>query len=153
MRTRDGAPSTASKAHPGTVVGAECERLAAGFGAVLKAERAARGWSRAELAASAGVAVLTVARLERGQRRPSTSMTWRLARALRDRSALREQVALDARLQATAGTSLRQFNTRTHARRARVAAELAAERSLPVTGADDFTALCLTYMTTGRRNE
>jgi hypothetical protein len=76
-------------------------------------------------------------------------MTWKLARALRVDSAVWEQVALDARLQIVAGASLRKFSTRTHKRRARIAAELIARNEMVITNADDFTSVTMSYLATG----
>jgi transcriptional regulator with XRE-family HTH domain len=113
------------------------------------AERRGRGWTQAQLAEQAGVSRATVERLERGARRPSAGMSWRLARALRNTSTMRDQVALDARLRMVAGASLRQFNTRPHRRRARMEAELAKGSGVPVTDADDFGAFTSALLALG----
>jgi transcriptional regulator with XRE-family HTH domain len=73
----------------------ERELLAAGLGALLAAERRARGWSVRELAAAGGCAHTTVLRLESGHRRPRPALLRSLADALAaDRAdALAEQLA------------------------------------------------------------
>ena len=72
-------------------------------------------------------------------------MCWRLARALRRGSDLKAAVALDLRLRACAGSSLRTFSERTRRRRERLAVELLAA-GMPVTEADEFTALTLAML-------
>jgi len=91
------------------------------------------------------VSRLTIARLETAARRPTTSTTWRIAKALRPRGTLHDQVAVDERLRAAAGASLRDYSRRPHAARERVRAELLAEAAgaLVVTEADTFGALIL----------
>ncbi len=129
----------------GVVVTEERRRLAAGFGLLLRQERRAAGLSQPALAAWAGVAECTVTRLERGVQRPTTTTTWALARALRLGLDERAALALDLRLRAAAGPSLRTFSTRTHRCRERPPAELLAD-GLPVVGADDFTAVTLSML-------
>lgn len=140
------APSAAPDRR-GVVTGTERVRLAAGFGAVLRAERLAAGLTQAALAARAGLARSTAERLERGAQRPSTGSTWRLARALR--SDERARVALDLRLREAAGPSLREFSARARLRRDRIAAELLAEHIMPVAVEDDFGALVAAMLVTG----
>jgi len=91
------------------------------------------------------VSRLTIARLETAARRPTTSTTWRIAKALRPRGTLHDQVAVDERLRVAAGGSLRDYSRRPHAARERVRAELLAEAAgaLVVTEADTFGALIL----------
>jgi len=99
------------------------------------------------LADAAGLDRRTVDRLENGQRRPSTVSCWRIARALRPRvtCTLRDAVALDERLRRAAGRSLVHANTRPHAARERVRAELLAEAAggPVVTEIDTFGAVLL----------
>ena len=92
-----------------------------------------------------GVSRLTIARLETATRRPSTTSVWRIAKALRPRGTLHDQVAVDERLRVAAGASLRDYSRRPHAARERVRAELLAEAAgaLVVTEADTFGALIL----------
>jgi len=91
------------------------------------------------------VSRLTIARLETAARRPTTSTTWRIAKALRPRGTLHDQVAVDERLRAAAGASLRDYSRRPHAARERVRAELLAEAAgaLVVTEADTFGAVLI----------
>lgn len=57
----------------------------------LRALRAARGWSRAELARRSGVSATAIGRIERGERRPINGTVQALANALDVRPvALRE---------------------------------------------------------------
>ena len=120
-------------------------RLRSGFGAVLRVERGRS--SQAQLADAAGLDRRTVDRLENGQRRPSTVSIWRISRALRPRvtCTLRDAVALDERLRRAAGHSLVHANTRPHAARERVRAELLAEAGggPVVTEIDTFGAALL----------
>ncbi|SFO34939.1 Helix-turn-helix [Pseudonocardia ammonioxydans] len=110
----------------GEVPAAERSALRAGFGSVLAAERAALGWTGADLAHRVDAHPSTVRRLESGHRRPTTSMVWRLARALRPRGTIRDRVAVDQRLRAAAGGLLVVSETRPNRRRERVRAELEA---------------------------
>ncbi|MCA1676839.1 MAG: hypothetical protein LC799_33240 [Actinobacteria bacterium] len=79
-----------------------------------------------------------IVRLETAARRPTTTTTWRIAKALRPRGTLHDQVAVDERLRVAAGASLRDYSRRPHAARERVRAELLAEAAgaLVVTEAD-----------------
>jgi transcriptional regulator with XRE-family HTH domain len=131
------------------VSGDERGRLAAGFGAVLRVERAAAGLTQVALAERAGLAERTVQRLESGAQRPSTGSTWRVAKALRPGGDLRAQVALDLRLRLAAGRSLRDFSRRVHRKREAIAAELMALGEPPLTDADDFTGFVATLLATG----
>jgi len=110
----------------GEVPPAERVRLAR-FGVVLRAERGAARLTQAELAARAGVSRLTIVRLETAARRPTTTTTWRIAKALRPRGTRHDQVAVDERLRVAAGASLRDYSRRPHARREAVRRELLAE--------------------------
>jgi len=118
-------------------------RLTSGFGMVLRLERG--HWTQQQLADAAGLDRRTIDRLENGQRRPSTSSVWRIARALRPGDSLRDRVALDERLRRAAGRSLVHANTRPHGARERVRAELLAEAAggPVVTGSDVFGAVLL----------
>ena len=118
-------------------------RLTSGFGMVLRLERG--HWTQQQLADAAGLDRRTIDRLEQGQRRPSTSSVWRIARALRPGDSLRDRVALDERLRRAAGSSLVHANTRPHAARERVRAELLAEAAggPVVTDVDVFGAVLL----------
>lgn len=60
---------------------AERERLAAGFGARVRALRGERGWSQERLAEVVGCDRRTVGRLERGEHRPTRQQIAWLARA------------------------------------------------------------------------
>lgn len=86
----------------GPPVGAEAARLAAGVGALIAAERAARGWSKAELRRRAGV---DLGRVELGRSRPSWAGLCRVAAAFHpdDRAAAQ---GLALRLAELAGPSL-----------------------------------------------
>ncbi|MDZ5443798.1 helix-turn-helix transcriptional regulator [Micromonospora sp. 4G57] len=86
----------------GPPVGGEAARLAAGVGALIAAERKARGWSKAELRRRAGV---DLGRVELGRSRPSWPGLCRVAAALHpdDRPAAQ---ALALRLAEAAGPSL-----------------------------------------------
>lgn len=119
----------------GTVVGDEQARLARTFGAVLAAERIGARLTQAQLAKRAGLSRMTITFLECGRRRPTIGTTWRLVKALRPDYSLRVQVALDLRLQQTAGDSLRSYSRKQRLRRARVVAALLAESAdgVPVT--------------------
>ena len=124
---------------------AEQGRLRSGFGAVLRLERG--HVTQAQLADAAGLDRRSIDRLENGQRRPSTVSIWRIARALRPRVSctLHDAVALDERLRRAAGRSLVHANTRPHAARERVRAELLAEAAgaVVVTEVDVFGAALL----------
>lgn len=80
-----------------------------------------------ELADGAEMNLRTVRRLENGERRPTSSACWRLARALRPRGTLRDRVAVEIRLRAAAGPLLVQSRTRPNLRREIVRAELLDE--------------------------
>jgi len=129
---------------------AEQVRLRSTFGMLLKAERGPL--TQQDLARGAGMDRRTVDRLENGQRRPSTSSIWKMARALRPWDSLRDRVAVDERLRQAAGRSLVHANTRPHAGRERVRAELIAEAAGagPVASeADTFGALILADLAAG----
>jgi len=104
---------------------AEQVRLRSTLGVVLRVERG--NLTQQELADAAGVDRRTIDRLENGQRRPSTVSIWKIARALRPGDSQQDRVALDERLRQAAGRSLVWSNTRPHAGRERVRAELLAE--------------------------
>ncbi|WNV83713.1 helix-turn-helix transcriptional regulator [Umezawaea sp. Da 62-37] len=133
----------------GLVIGAERDALRASFGALLRQERRAAGLSQAQLAERAGSTSFGISRLENGHVRPSTSMTWRLARALRGHLGEREAVALDLRLKLAAGSSLRCFSERTHRRRERIAAEVLAGVEPSLAGADPFSTYVLDLLADG----
>ena len=128
---------------------AEQVRLRSTLGMVLRVERGP--WTQGELAAAAGLDRRTIDRLENGQRRPSTSSVWKIARALRAGGTLRDQVALDERLRRAAGHSLVYANTRPHVARERVRGELLAEAAgaTVVTEADVFGAVLLADLAAG----
>ncbi|MFD9703849.1 helix-turn-helix transcriptional regulator [Lentzea sp. NPDC059081] len=132
--------------HRGRAYGDERARLEATFGAVLCVERAAKRWTQVRLAEAARITAASVYRLEKGRQRPSTSMTWKLARALREGCDLRTIVALDMRFRLAAGESLREFSTTPMRRRDRLAADLRAARELPVTEADPFASVLLSML-------
>jgi transcriptional regulator with XRE-family HTH domain len=93
----------------GVVTGDERVRLAESFGARLVAERRRIGLTQDALAARAGYSEAHVARLERGERRPTDSTTWRLAKAITEtrKGNKASMVELDVRLMVAAGESLR----------------------------------------------
>ncbi len=124
-------------------------RLRSGFGAVLRVERG--HVTQQMLADAAGLDRRTIDRLENGQRRPSTSSVWKIARALRPGDSLRDRVALDERLRRAAGRSLVHANTRPHAARERVRGELLAEAAggAVATAADSCGALILAALAAG----
>ncbi|UGQ15028.1 helix-turn-helix transcriptional regulator [Yinghuangia sp. ASG 101] len=107
-RTRQ-APRTGStgpsNVPTGTVTGPEQHHLAAGVGALLKAERVDGEWTVRELASRIGAAHTTVLRLEAGTRRPSPAMLASLARVLSLGDAEYE-TDLYARLVDAAGASM-----------------------------------------------
>lgn len=88
---------------------AERARLARNVGTLLRRERAGRGITQRQLCDLAALASGTVARLESGRRRPSETMTLRLARALRAGRPPIEAAMLDLELQRAAGESLRRW--------------------------------------------
>jgi len=94
------------------------------------------------------VSRLTIVRLETAARRPTTTTTWRIAKALRPRGTLHDRVAVDERLRVAAGASLQDYSRRPHAARERVRAELVAEAggAIPVTDADNFASLIITNL-------
>lgn len=112
MHTTHPTPTATSPARHEAPEPAERARLARDFGTVLRRERAGRGISQRRLEALAGVASGGVARLENGRRRPSESMTLRLARALRAGRPPVEVAMLDLELQRAAGESLRRWRKR-----------------------------------------
>jgi hypothetical protein len=118
-RARDGLPEV-RRVEPD-----ERYRLRATFGSMLRFERGHR--SVDDLARAAGMNPTTIKRLESGWRRPTTSSTWRLARALRPKGSLRDRVALDERLREAAGESLQHAATRPHRRREAIREQLLAE--------------------------
>ena len=143
MRTDTGDDSRARDRRHAVPERTEQGRLRSGFGAVLRVERGHT--TQAQLADAAGLDRRTVDRLENGQRRPSTSSVWRIARALRPGDSLRDRVALDERLRRAAGSSLVHANTRPHAARERVRGELLAEAAggPVVTDVDVFGAVLI----------
>jgi len=138
----DGAPRARERRHA-VPDRAERVNLAATFGMLLRVERG--HWTQQQLGDAAGLDRRTIDRLENGQRRPSTVSVWRIARALRPGDSLRDRVALDERLRRAAGSSLVHANTRPHAARERVRAELLAEAAggPVVTEIDTFGAALL----------
>jgi len=116
---------------------------------VLRLERG--HFTQAQLADAVGLDRRSIDRLENGARRPSTVSIWRIARALRPGDSMRDRVALDERLRRAAGRSLVHANTRPHAARERVRAELLAEAAgAPVaTAADTCGALILAALAAG----
>ena len=116
-RARDGSPgdTVRSGQHPneGMVTGDERVRLAENFGARLATERRRVGLTQDALAARAGYSSAHVARLERGERRPTDSTTWRLAKAITEtwRGNMAAMVNWDVRLMVAAGESLRMLYT------------------------------------------
>jgi transcriptional regulator with XRE-family HTH domain len=112
-RARDGSTGgtvRSSRApNEGMVVGDERDRLANRFGARLVAERYRAGLTQAALAEQSGYSCAHVARLEHGERRPTDSTTWRLAKALIEvhRGSHAAMVELDVQLMMAAGESLR----------------------------------------------
>jgi transcriptional regulator with XRE-family HTH domain len=116
------------------VTGDERVRLAGSFGARLAAERRRAGLTQDALAARAGYSGAHVARLERGERRPTDSTTWRLAKAITEARNLNRaaMVDLDVKLMMAAGQSLRVlYRTRPRLRWQRLAQQaLDYERAL-----------------------
>lgn len=114
--------------------------------------RKLRNWDSARLAAEAGVSRRTVRGLIVGDRRPSDTMLWRLAAALR--SDLNEQAvaALAARLIDLGGPSVRE-SRRPNRRRARLIAE--ARGGTPVglsaSDGDSLADVTMTALTTAWR--
>ena len=113
-RARDGSPGdtvrSGRRPNEGMVTGDERVRLAQSFGARLATERRRAGLTQDALAARAGYSSAHVARLERGERRPTESTTWRLAKAITEtrKGNIAAMVELDLRLMmAAAGESLR----------------------------------------------
>jgi len=149
MRAATGDPAPARVGRHRVPDRAEQTRLRSTFGAVLRLERG--HWKQQQLADAAGLDRRTIDRLEGGQRRPSTVSIWRIARALRPHGTLRDRVALDERLRRAAGPSLVYANTRPHAARERVRAELLAEAGggPVVTGSDVFGAVMLADLAAG----
>ncbi|ROP37444.1 helix-turn-helix transcriptional regulator [Saccharothrix texasensis] len=146
-RARSGSTDEPSRSqHRGRAHGTERAELAVRFGGVLRAERAAWGWSQVRLAEAAGVTRESVYRLEGGRQRPSTTMTFALAKALRPGADLRAVVELEARLRIAAGDSLREFSQRTRRRRERLLAEALAGDEVPVNAADPFAGLLMSYL-------
>ena len=143
MRTDTGDPSRVREGRHRVPDRAEQLRLRSTFGAVLRLERG--HVTQAQLADAAGLDRRTIDRLENGQRRPSTSSVWKIARALRPGDSLRDRVALDERLRRAAGRSLVHANTRPHVARERVRGELLAEAGggPVVTDVDVFGAVLL----------
>ncbi|WP_369821708.1 multiprotein-bridging factor 1 family protein [Pseudonocardia sp. EC080610-09] len=104
--------STRARERPGRVTGQERARLRRSFGYELWSRRCARGWTQAQLAAKAGVSEDSVRCLERGQVRPSDSMTRKLAVALEDGRDAVTVAMCDLELQGKAGVSLRRWRRR-----------------------------------------
>lgn len=136
----------------GVVTGAERERLRCSLAAVLAHERGARSLTQVALASAAGVSRRSVEELERGAQRPSVTMVWRLARALRAGFDDHAVGALAMRLEAAAGDSLRDYSRRPHRRRERIRAELLAESGgrPPITEADALGPLVVAAFTAPR---
>ena len=143
MPTGTGDPSRVREGRHRVPDRAERLRLRSTFGAVLRVERG--HVTQQQLADAAGLDRRSIDRMENGQRRPSTSSVWKIARALRPGDSLRDRVALDERLRRAAGRSLVHANTRPHVARERVRGELLAEAAgAPVvTGIDTFGAVLL----------
>jgi transcriptional regulator with XRE-family HTH domain len=139
-RARGGVHGEVICVHRGTPTPEERQRLAATFGATLVAERGRRDWSQDDLAERVGCHRNTISLLERGERRPSTGMTWRLAKALRDDPIAR--VELDIRLRVLGGGSLVHYSRREHRRRERLAAQILARGgpAVPLVDGQDFDA-------------
>jgi transcriptional regulator with XRE-family HTH domain len=84
---------------------AERERLAAGFGARVRALRAEHGWSQERLAEVIGCDRRTVGRLERGEHRPTRQQCAWIARAFTPVEA--DPLVLDVELLNLAGAPRR----------------------------------------------
>jgi transcriptional regulator with XRE-family HTH domain len=95
--------------HRGSVPDAERERLAAGFGAELIRLRKESAVSQIRLGELAGLRGDHIGRLERGQRRPTVAAILAVSRIL---VAAGEREAVQQRLAALAGTSLREGTAR-----------------------------------------
>ncbi|WP_197043557.1 helix-turn-helix domain-containing protein [Saccharothrix sp. NRRL B-16314] len=122
---------------PRPVPPAERARLRADFGALVWAERAARGWSQPVLAAALGVSTRTVQRWEGGTVRPTARVCARLAAALLPDSDPVSRTVLALRLERAAGPSLHRLRRkplRAHVRRVREQA--AARLEAPPDAAD-----------------
>lgn len=132
--------------HRGTPDFDERQRLAAGIGATIVAERTRLDLTQEGLAERAGTHRNTVQALETGRRRPTTGMTWRLAKALRTGEL--DRVELDVRLRVLAGDSLVRMSHRTQLRRERLAAEVLARGgpALPADAGQDFDAYLSTLL-------
>lgn len=145
-RARGGVHKEVISVHRGTPDPDERQQLAARFGATIVAERRRLDWTQQQLADHAGVHRNTVYGLESGRRRPTTGMTWRLAKALRVDEL--DRVALDVRLRVLAGDSLVRISQRTRLRRERLAAEVLAQGgpALPPDAGVDFDAYLSTLL-------
>lgn len=124
LRARGGVHRGVIGVHRGTPDDEERQRLAGRFGATVTAELRRRNWRVGDLAQAAGIHRNTVSALVHGRRRPTTNMTWRLAKAFRSDELGR--VELDVRLRVLAGDSLVRQSRRLQLRRERLAAEVLA---------------------------
>ncbi|WP_157767454.1 helix-turn-helix transcriptional regulator [Actinosynnema pretiosum] len=116
---------------PRPVPPAERARLRADFGALVWAERAARGWSQPVLADAVGVSTRTLQRWENGFTRPTARVCTRLAAAFLPDSDPVTRTMLALRLERAAGPSLRRPRRkplRAHVRRVREQAAARLER-------------------------
>ena len=123
-RSSDGTVRSGRRPNEGVVTGDERVRLTESFGARLVAERRRVGLTQDALAARAGYSGAHVARLERGERRPTDSTTWRLAKAIAEtrKGNKAAMVELDVELMMAAGESLRMlYRTRPRLRWQRLA--------------------------------
>ena len=108
-RSPDGTVRSSRGPNDGLVTGAERTQLARTFGVRLAAERRQVGLTQDALAPRAKYSSAHVARLERGERRPTDSTTWRLAKAIVEarQGNMATTVELDVALMMAAGDSLR----------------------------------------------
>ena len=123
----------------------ERERLRVTVGAMLRHERGRLRWSVDVLAEAAGMHPRSLERIETGFRRPSRTMCYKVAKALREGADDLAVAALAERLADAAGPSLRDYSHRPHRRRARLAAAVRGEAggAVPASMADDMGALVL----------
>jgi transcriptional regulator with XRE-family HTH domain len=122
MKNVDAASTRGSQSatRRGLVVGEERDRLAAGFGRLVRRERLALGLRQADLGELLSTQKSAISRLERGAVRPSSTMVGRLARALRVGRDERAVLELELALRQAAGPALRGSTTRTQQRRDRL---------------------------------
>ena len=108
MTSADGAPdlprAPVKPPNRGLVPPREAERLRVGM-AALRYERERHGWTVAMLAERSGMSERHIARIERGQRRPSKNALYRLSRALRPGSDELGVAALAERMCDAAGAA------------------------------------------------